>query len=74
MVFTTEELAELKAADSVIDAEIQLNQNDMIRSRELDRVAYMDSLPFDKRIKAARQKAYREANREKIAEHHEGLP
>ena len=69
MVFTTEELAELKAADSVIDAEIQLNQNDMIRSRELDRVAYMDSLPFDKRVKAAHYKAYREANREKIAEY-----
>ena len=67
MLFTTEELDTLKAADAVIDADFQLNQNDLIHSRELDRAAHMDSLPFDKRAIAAYQKAYYEANREKIA-------
>ena len=67
MLFTTEELTALEAADAAIDADFQLNQNDLIHSRELDRATHMDSLPFDKRAIAARQKAYREANREKVA-------
>ena len=72
MLFTTEELDTLKAADAAIDTDFSLNQNDLINSKELDRVAHMDSLPLDKRIVAARQKAYREANREKVAARQEG--
>ena len=67
MLFTTEELDTLKAADAAIDAGFKQDQSDMIHSKELDRAAHMDSLPFDKRIIAARQKAYYEANREKVA-------
>lgn len=72
VLFTAEELAELKAADAAIDAGFHLDQNDMIHSKELDRAAHMDSLPFDKRIIAAQKKAYYEANREKVAARQEG--
>ena len=67
MLFTAEELAELGSGDAVIDAEFQLDTNDMLLSKELDRAAHLDSLPYDKRIVAAQKKAYREANREKVA-------
>ena len=67
MLFTAEELATLKVADEEIDVGFRLDQSDMIRSKELDRAAHLDSLSVDKRAIAARQKAYREANREKVA-------
>lgn len=64
-LFTPEELAEMAAADAEIEAEFRLEQDDLERSRELDKIARFESLPPEKRKVAAQQKAYREANREK---------
>ena len=68
-MFTPEELAEMAAADAEIEAEFRLTQEDLDRSRELDREAKFRALPMEKQKVAAQQKAYREANREKVAEY-----
>ena len=66
-MFTPEELAEIAAADAEIEAEFRLTQEDLDRSRELDREAKFRALPMEKQKVAEYQKAYREANREKVA-------
>ena len=66
-MFTPEELAEMAAADAEIDTEFRLTQEDLERSRELDREAKFRALPMEKQKVAAQRKAYREANREKVA-------
>ena len=66
-LFTPEELAEMAAADAEIEAEFRLEQDDLERSRELDKIARFESLPPEKRKVAAQKKAYYEANREKVA-------
>ena len=66
-MFTPEELAEMAAADAEIEAEFRLTQEDLDRSRELDREAKFRALPMEKQKVAAQRKAYREANREKVA-------
>lgn len=68
-MFTPEELAEMAAADAEIDTEFRLTQEDLERSRELDREAKFRALPMEKQKVAAQRKAYREANREKVAEY-----
>ena len=68
-MFTPEELAEMEAADAEIEAEFRLTQEDLDRSRELDREAKFRALPMGKQKVAAQQKAYREANREQLPEH-----
>ncbi len=68
MIFTPEELAEMEAADAEIEAEFRLTQEDLDRSRELDREAKFLALPMEKQKVAAQQKAYREANREQLRE------
>lgn len=65
MPFTEEELAEMAAADAEIEASFQLTNDDLVMSREFDRMAVLDSMDNHKRKVAAQQKAYREANREK---------
>ena len=65
MPFTPEELAEMAAADAEIEATFRLEQADLDRCKAMDREAHFESLPPEKRKVAARQKAYREANREK---------
>ena len=67
-MFTPEELAEMAAADAEIEAEFRLTQEDLDRSRELDREAKFRALPMEKQKVAAQQKAYYEANREKVRE------
>lgn len=66
-MFTPEELAEMAAADAEIEKEFRLTQEDLDRSRELDREAKFRALPMEKQKVAEYQKAYREANREKVA-------
>ena len=68
-MFTPEELAEMAAADAEIEKEFHLTQEDLNRSRELDREATFQSLPPEKKKVAEYQKAYYEANREKVAEY-----
>ena len=65
--FTPEELAEMAAADAEIDASFRLTNEDIKRSREADKAAMFDRLPPEKKKIAAKQRAYREANREEIA-------
>lgn len=67
-MFTPEELAEIAAADAEIEAKFRLTQEDLDRSRELDREAKFRALPMEKQKVAAQQKAYREANREQLRE------
>ena len=67
-MFTPEELAEMAAADAEIEAEFRLTQEDLDRSRELDREAKFRALPMEKQKVAAQKKAYREANREQLRE------
>ena len=66
-LFTEEELEELRKADAELDEEFRLTQEDLERSRFLDREAKLDRLDNSGRRKAARLAAYREANKEKIA-------
>ena len=67
MPFTEEELAEMAAADAEIEASFQLTNDDLVMSREFDRMAVLDSMDNQKRKVAAQQKAWYEANREKVA-------
>lgn len=67
MPFTKAELEEMRRADEEIEREFRLEQADLERSSELDRLAQFEALPFGKKKLAARQKAYYEANREKLA-------
>ena len=67
MGWTSEELAEMAAADAEIEATFRLLPEDLERAREQDRLARFEALPPERRKIAAQQKAYREANREKVA-------
>ena len=66
--FTEEELEELRRVDAELDEEYSLTQEDIAFSRQLDREAKLDRLDNCGRRKAARSAAYREANKDKIAE------
>lgn len=67
MPFTPEELAEMAAADAEIEASFRLEQADLDRSRELDRLAHFDGLDPEKQKVAAQQKAWYEANKDKVS-------
>lgn len=67
MMFTPEELEELRRSDAEIDEGFTLTQEDLNFSRNLDREAKLDKLDNHGRKIAAQRAAYREANREKIA-------
>lgn len=67
MPFTPEELAEMAAADAEIEASFCLERTDLDRSRKLDRLAHFEGLDPEKQRVAAQQKAYREANKDKVA-------
>ena len=67
MKFTPEELAEMAAADEEIEASFTMTQSEIDFSRQIDKAIRFESLTGDKQKLAARQKAYREANREKLA-------
>ena len=60
--FTPEELAELAAFDEEVEAEFCFTQEELERSRMLDRHAVLEDKDNRARRVAAQQKAYREAN------------
>ena len=64
-MFTEQELAKMALADREIEAGFHLDMEDMVFSKELDRVAKLESVLPEKRKLAEYQKAYYEANREK---------
>ena len=66
-LFTDEEIEYLRRADAELEEEFTLTQEDLDRSRFLDREAKLDRLDNKGRRKAAQQAAYYEANKDKIA-------
>ena len=67
MPFTAQELEEIRLADEEIEREFCLTQEEIEASRRRDRRAKFEALPIEKRKAAASQKAWYEANREKVA-------
>ena len=72
-MFTPEELAEMAAADAEIEASFRRTNEELARSREADRSAKLDGMTLEKRKQAERQRAYREANRDKANEYQRAI-
>ena len=66
--FTAEELAAMRLADEEIEREFRWTNEELEASRKRDRESTLDQKDFAAQKVAAQQKAYREANREKINE------
>ena len=64
-LFTPEELEELRRADAEIDESFRQTREEIRQSRARDRQAQLAAMEPEKRKKAIRAAAYREANREK---------
>ena len=71
-LFTPEELEEMRRADEEIEREFRWTPEELAASYERDRGAALDRKDKKARRLAERQKAYREANREKVAERQKG--
>ena len=69
MGFTKEELEAMRLADEEIEREFSLSVDDIAASNELDRAALYDRKGEKERELSAQRKAYREANKDKIAEY-----
>ena len=67
MPFTPEELEEMEKADQEIEESFVLTNEEIAMAREYDKRAKYEAMTGDKQKVAAYHKAYREANREKIA-------
>ena len=67
MPWTAEELEEMRRADEEIERDFALTQDDLDRSRALDRDAVVQQMDHKMAHIAAQQRAYREANRDKVA-------
>lgn len=67
MMFTPEELEELRRADAEIDENFRLTNEEIQASRKRDRESVVDRKDHRGKKIAAQQAAYREANKEKIA-------
>ena len=67
-LFTLEELEELRRADEELEESFRLTPEDLVFSRELDKQAAYDRKDNRGRRAADQQRAYYEANREKIAD------
>ena len=65
--FTAEELAAMRLADEEIEREFSLSVDDIAASNELDRAALYDRKSEKDRKAAAQNKAYYEANKDRIA-------
>ena len=69
MGFTKEELEAMRLADEEIEREFYLSDDDIAASNELDRAALYDRKSEKERKVAAQNKAYYEANKDRIAEY-----
>ena len=65
MPWTAEELEEMRRADEEIEREFRLTNDDLIREREMAREIALERMLPEKRRIAEKQRAYREANRDK---------
>ena len=68
-LFTQEELEELRRADAELDEEFVQTQEEIVESRKRDKQVRFDRLDAKGKKIAENQRAYREANREKINEY-----
>ena len=68
MGFTTDELAAMRLADEGIERDFRWTNEELEASRERDRESIFDRKDVADQKLAAQQKAYYEANREKINE------
>ena len=68
-LFTPEELAELAAADALIDETFVLTKEEAALSRKLDRAAVIANMDPERRKRAEYDAAYRKANKDKISEY-----
>ena len=68
MGFTKEELEAMRLADEEIEREFRWTNEELEASRKRDRESTLDQKDFADQKVAEYQKAYREANREKINE------
>ncbi len=68
MLFTPEELEELRRLDAEIDEDFQQTPEEIRASRARDKAVTIDRMDNRRKKAAETQKAYYEANREKIAE------
>ena len=67
LAFTPEELEAMRLADEEIEREFSLSVDDIAASNELDRAALYDRKSEKERKVAAQNKAYYEANKDRIA-------
>ena len=67
MTWTAEELEEMRQADEEIERDFALTQEDLVRSRAMDREAALQRMDNRAASITAKNRAYREANRDKIA-------
>ena len=67
LAFTPEELEAMRLADEEIEREFSLSVDDIAASNELDRAALYDRKSEKERKVAAQNKAYRKANKDKVA-------
>lgn len=66
--FTPEELEAMRLADEEIERDFRITNEDLQESRALDRLAVFDKKDKKEQKVAAQQKAWYEANRERINE------
>lgn len=69
MIFTPEELEELRRADAEIDENFRLTNEEIQASRKRDRESVIDRKDNHEKKIAAQKAAYYEANKEKIADY-----
>lgn len=67
MMYTPEELEELRRADAEIDENFRLTNEEIQASRKRDRESVVDRKDNHRKKIAAKKAAYYEANKEKIA-------
>lgn len=67
MPWTAEELEEMRRADEEIERDFALTQDDLVRSRALDREAVLQRMDHRAAHIASYQRAWYEANRDKVA-------
>ena len=67
MTWTAEELEEMRQADEEIERDFALTQEDLVRSRAMDREAALQRMDNRAASIAAQKRAWYAANRDKIA-------
>ena len=67
MTWTAEELEEMRQADEEIERDFALTQEDLVRSRAMDREAALQRMDNRAASIAAKNRAWYAANRDKVA-------